>query len=123
MSHSIQPVLLAQGSTRKVAGSATMTKLPAPAISSRPMPPPALNTWNTVRCEVSLASSVDVMVTPARIALAASDGDQRLAAQHAVLIAEREADDLELAALDLALDCDGGAALFGGPQIVAIDEA
>ena len=72
MSHSIQPVLLAHGSTRKVVGSATMTKLPAPSISSRPMPPPAANTGNTVRCEVSLASSVEVMVTPARMACAAS---------------------------------------------------
>ena len=50
-----------------------MTKLPAPAISSTPMPPPAANTSNTVRCEVSLASSVVVIVTPARIALEASD--------------------------------------------------
>ena len=37
------------------------------------MPPPAANTSNTVRCEVSLASSVDVMVTPVRIAFTASD--------------------------------------------------
>ena len=50
-----------------------MTKLPAPAISSRPRPPPAENTENTVRCDVSLASNVDVMVTPARMALTASD--------------------------------------------------
>ena len=48
---------------------------------------------------------------------------QRLAAQHAVLIAEREAHHFELAPLDLALDRRGRAALLGGPQIVAIDEA
>ena len=42
---------------------------------------------------VSLASNVDVMVTPARMALDGFRGDQRLAAQHAVLIAERKADD------------------------------
>ena len=72
MSHSIQPVLGAHGSTRNVAGSATITKSPAPCISGTFIPPPAVNTGNTVRCEVSLASSVVVMVTPLRIALAAS---------------------------------------------------
>ena len=78
MSHSTQPVLFAQGSTRKVAGSATMTKLPAPSISLRPIPPPSENTANTVRCEVSFASRVDVMVTPDLIARAASDATRVL---------------------------------------------
>ena len=49
--------------------------------------------------------------------------DQRLAAQHAVLIAERKAHDFELAPLDLALDRGRGAALLGAPQVVAVDEA
>ena len=100
-----------------------MTKLPAPSISSTPMPPPAVNTANTVRCEVSLASSVVVMVTPARMRLERLRRDQRLAAQHAVLIAERKAHGFELAPLDLALDRGRGAALLAAPQVVAVDEA
>ena len=36
----------------------------APSISFMPKPPPAVNTGNTVRCEVSLASIVVVMVQP-----------------------------------------------------------
>ena len=63
------------------------------------------------------------MVTPDAHRVGGLRRDQRLAAQHAVLIAERKAHDFELAPLDLALDRGGGAALLGGPQIVAIDEA
>ncbi len=44
----------------------------APCISRMPNPPPAVKTGNTVRCAVSLASSVVVTPTPARIAAAAS---------------------------------------------------
>ena len=91
MSHSIQPVAFAHGSTRNVPGSATMTKFPAPSISSRPMPPPSANTLNTVRCEVSLASSVEVMVMPDAHGARGLRRHQCLAAQHAMLIAERKA--------------------------------
>ena len=104
-------------------GSATMTKLPAPSISSRPMPPPAANTGNTVRCEVSLASSVDGHGDAGAHRARGLRRHQRLAAQHAVLIAERKAHHFELAPLDLALDRDRGAALLVGPQLVAVDEA
>ena len=58
---------------RKVVGSATMTKSAPPCISGMSKPPPAVNTGNTLLCAVSLASSVVVMVTPSRMALAASD--------------------------------------------------
>ena len=100
-----------------------MTKLPAPAISSRPMPPPAENTENTVRCEVSLASKRRRHGDARAHGLDGLRRHQRLAAQHAVLIAERKAHDFELAPLDLALDRRGGAALLGAPQVVAVDEA
>jgi hypothetical protein len=46
--------------------------LPAPPISGIPNPAPSSNTGKTVECEVSFASKVDVMVTPLRIARAAS---------------------------------------------------
>src|SRR6185369_2625211 len=78
MSHSIQPVLFAQGRMRKVDGSATIRKSPPPCISAIAKPPPGVNTGKTVRCAVSLASSVVVMVTPARIALDASDASNVL---------------------------------------------
>ena len=72
MSHSTQPVCGAHGSTRNVVGSATIRKSPPPSISGMPKPPPAVNTGNTVLCEVSLASSVVVIEQPLRITLAAS---------------------------------------------------
>ena len=72
MSQSSQPVFSAHGSTRNVAGSATMTKSPAPCISSMPKPPPGVNTGHAVLCAVSLASSVVVMVTPLSISAGAS---------------------------------------------------
>ena len=68
----LSAVFSAHGSTRKVSGSATMTKLPAPPISASPMPPPSSNTANTLRCDVSLASKVLVIVTPLRSARKAS---------------------------------------------------
>jgi len=40
-----------------------------------------------------------------------------------VLIAERKAHDFELALADLALDRGRGAALLGGPKLVAVDKA
>ena len=58
------PVLCAQGSTRKVSGSGTMTTSPAPSNAASPKPPPALHTGNTVLLAVSLASSALVMLTP-----------------------------------------------------------
>src|SRR5436189_63030 len=64
MSHSIQPVVGAHGSTRNVVGSATISTSAAPSISFMPKPPPDVNTGNTVRCEVSLASMVVVMAQP-----------------------------------------------------------
>ena len=81
-----------------------------------------MNTGNTVRCEVSLASSVVVMVTPLRMALRCFRRHQRLAAQRAVLIDEGEADEVELVLLDGALDGRRGAVLRGRPEIVALDE-
>ena len=73
MSHRTQPVFGAQGSTRKVEGSAIIRKSAAPCISGMAKPPPGVNTGNTVRCEVSFASSVVVMETPFRISFAACD--------------------------------------------------
>ena len=58
---------------RNVVGSATIMMLPAPCISGIPSPPPAANTGKTVRCEVSFASSVLVIVTPLRMARSVSD--------------------------------------------------
>ena len=55
-----------------------MTKSPPPCISAMPKPPPGVNTGNTVRCAVSLASSVVVMVTPERMALMASEASNVL---------------------------------------------
>src|SRR5262245_38218819 len=72
MSHSIQPVRGAHGSTRKVKGSAIMRKSPPPSISAMPNPPPGVKTGNTVLCAVSLASSVVVIEQPLRITAAAS---------------------------------------------------
>src|ERR1035438_4246568 len=66
MSHRIQPVFGAHGSTRNVAGSGTMTMSPAPPMPATPKPPSALNTGNTLRCAVSLASKVTVMAQPLR---------------------------------------------------------
>ena len=49
-------------------------------------------------------------------------GDQRLAAQNAVLIGKGEAHHLELALLDFALDLTRNAALLRRPQIVTVDK-
>ncbi len=49
-------------------------------------------------------------------------GDHRLAAQHAVLVGEREPHQFKLAFLDRLLDRLGVARLFVGPQTVALDE-
>ena len=91
-------MLLAQGSTRNVVGSAHHDEIAGALHLVEAHAAAGGEHRNTVRCEVSFASSVDVMVTPARIACGGFGGNQRLAAQHAVLVAEREADDLELAA-------------------------
>jgi len=45
-------------------GSGTIRTSAAPSISRMPKPPPAVNTGNTVLCEVSLANIVVVMVQP-----------------------------------------------------------
>ena len=91
MSHSSQPVFGAHGSTRKVAGSATMTTVGRALHLRHAEAAAGVNTGNTVRCEVSLASSVVVMVTPLRMRWRRLGRDQRLAAQNAVLIGEGEA--------------------------------
>ena len=49
-----------------------MVKSAPPCMPSKSKPPPAVNTGNTVLCEVSLASSVLVMFTPERSAAMAS---------------------------------------------------
>ena len=100
-----------------------MTKSPPPSISGMAKPPPGVNTGNTVLCAVSLASRVVVMPTPSRMALRRFGRQQRLAAQHAVLVGEGEAHDFELMLLDGALDLGGGLFLRGGPQAVARYEA
>ena len=86
------------------------------------MPPPLANTENTVRCEVSLASKRRGHGDAGAHGARGLRGHQRLAAQHAVLIAERKAYDFELAPLDLAFDRGCGAALLAAPQVVAVDE-
>ena len=53
-----------------------------------PKPPPAVNTGNTVLCEVSLASIVVVMEQPLSSEAKRFARDQRLAAQDAVLVGE-----------------------------------
>ena len=78
----------AHGSTRNVVGSATISTSAAPSISFMPKPPPAVNTGNTVLCEVSLASIVVVMEQPLSSDAIASLRHQRLAAQDAVLVGE-----------------------------------
>ena len=57
------PVNLADGKGQSV-GSATIRTSAAPCISGIPKPPPAVNTGNTVLCEVSLANMVVVMPQP-----------------------------------------------------------
>ena len=64
MSHSIQPVCGAHGSTRKVVGSGSIITSAAPSSSFMPKPPPGCQTGNTVRCEVSFSSIVVVKPTP-----------------------------------------------------------
>jgi hypothetical protein len=49
-------------------------------------------------------------------------GDQRFAAQDAVLIRKRQPDHFELLLLDEASEPDGGVRLLWGPQTVAFDE-
>ncbi len=100
MSHNSQPVVGAHGSTRNVVGSATINTSAAPSISGMPNPPPDVNTGNTVRCEVSLASMVVVMEQPLSSEASASARHQRLAAQDAVLVRKRQPDHLELLLFD-----------------------
>ncbi len=69
-------------------GSATISTSAAPSISFMPKPPPAVNTGNTVLCEVSLASIVVVMEQPLSSERQRFAGHQRLAAQDAVLVGE-----------------------------------
>src|SRR5579885_1825500 len=109
MSQSSQPVLSTHGRTRKVDGSAIITKSAPPCISAMAKPPPAVNTGNTLLCDVSLASR-------------GVRSHHRLAAQHAVLIGEREAHGLKLLALDGARDLGRGPPLFVGPKLMAGDE-
>jgi len=72
MSHSIQPVCGAHGSTRKVDGSGNIMQSAAPSHSELPNAPPAPQTGNTVRWAVSLSSIVVVKPTPFFIAAPAS---------------------------------------------------
>ena len=105
MSHSSQPVLRAPRAARERSPDRRPSRnRPPPCISAMPKPPPAVNTGNTRLCAVSLASSVVVMVTPLAHGAGRFGGEQRLAAQHAVLIGEGEAHHFELVLLDRALD-------------------
>src|SRR4051794_38860281 len=72
MSQSTHPVCGAHGNTRNVVGSAIIRTSAPPSISGMPKPPPAVNTGNTLRCEVSLARSVVVIVQPLRMVRALS---------------------------------------------------
>ena len=122
MSHWTQPVFGAHGSTRKVEGSAIIRKSAAPCISGMAKPPPGVNTGNTVRCEVSFASSVVVMETPFRISFAACDGNHRLAAQHAMLVRRtRSARDRAASSICFSIS-RAQPLLLVAPKIVALDE-
>ena len=123
MSHSTQPVCGAHGSTRKVVGSAIIRKSPPPSISAMPKPPPGVNTGNTVLCAVSLASSVVVIEQPLRITARGLVRHHGLAAQDAVLVGKRQADDLEPVLLDPLVGLGRGLELLVAPQPVALDEA
>ena len=63
----------AQGRTRKVASSGIISTSAAPCSSGMPTPPPGVKAGKTVRCEVSLRSSVLVTVTPLSSAAFTSD--------------------------------------------------
>ena len=87
-----------------------------------PKPPPAVNTGNTVRCEVSLANIVVVMEQPLSSEAQRLAGDQRLAAQDAVLIRKRQPDHFELLLLDDAAQPARRLLLLARPQTVTLDE-
>ena len=123
MSHSTQPVFGAHGSTRKVVGSAIIRKSAPPSISGMPKPPPAVNTGNTVLCEVSLASSVVVMRAAVAHHARGVARHHGLAAQDAVLVGERQPHDLEAVLLDQPLGPRRRLELLLAPQPVALDEA
>ena len=87
-----------------------------------PKPPPAVNTGNTVRCEVSLASIVVVMEHPLSSEASASLGDQRLAAQDAVLVGKRQPDHFELLLFDDFAQPARRLFLLARPQTVTLDK-
>ena len=62
-------------------------------------------------------------MTPARHRICGFRCEQRLAAQHAVLVGERKPHDLQFFFLDDALDLRGGFGLRVAPQAVTLDKA
>ena len=122
MSHSTQPVFVRPGQHTEGRGIGDHDEIAAALHFRHGEAAAGVNTGNTVRCEVSFASNVVVMVTPARMSFAGLARHHRLAAQHAVLIGEREADQFELVLLDRGFDAARRALLRRRPQTVALDE-
>ena len=88
-----------------------------------PKPPPALNTGNTVRCDVSFISSVVEKLQPFSIAPGISAAVTGLAAQHAVLVGDGQPHHLDIVGRD-ALQHLGGVASPGpGCEDRVVDEA
>ena len=69
-SQSTQPVSGAHGSTRKVAGSGSMTTFGLPESSGMSKPPPTLNGLNTIALAVSKKNGAIVISAPSRSAAA-----------------------------------------------------
>ena len=87
-----------------------------------PKPPPAVNTGNTVLCEVSLASSVVVIEQPLRITLAASPATMVLPRRMPCWSGNDRRTTSSLLLLDQPLGARGRLELLFGPQPVAFDE-
>ena len=87
-----------------------------------PKPPPAVNTGNTRFVRGVLGKQRRGHGDAVAHGAGGFGREQRLAAQHAVLIGKGEAHDFELVLLDRALDLARRARLFGAPQAVAVDE-
>ena len=103
------PVDGAHGRMRKLAGSRRSTRLLAKPKPGNAAPTPGSKIRYAVRSEVSFSRIVLTMPTPLSKAPASADGDEGLAAQHAVQVAPADAHGLDR----LRLDAQGDA-LAGG---------